>query len=52
MHANDWDSLPVAAKAAQNADFHLLFDAHEFSPEQEADTLFGKIIIASSMFPV
>ena len=25
VHANDWDSLPVAAKAAQNANFHLLF---------------------------
>ena len=45
VHANDWDSLPVAVKAAQNANFHLLFDAHEFSPEQEAHTLFGKIII-------
>jgi len=45
VHANDWDSLPLAVEAAQNANFRLLFDAHEFSPEQEADTLFGKIFI-------
>jgi glycosyltransferase involved in cell wall biosynthesis len=45
VHANDWDSLPLAVKAAQNADFRLLFDAHEFSPEQEAYTIFGKYFI-------
>ena len=45
VHANDWDSLPLAVKAAQNTNFRLLFDAHEFSPEQEAYTLFGKIFI-------
>jgi len=45
IHANDWDSLPVAAKAKKNNSIKILFDAHEYSPEQGADTFFGKILI-------
>lgn len=45
VHANDWDSLPVAVEAARISDFRLLFDAHEFSPAQEAYHLFGKLFI-------
>jgi glycosyltransferase involved in cell wall biosynthesis len=45
IHANDWDSLPVAAKAKKNNSLKILFDAHEYSPEQEANTLFGKVFI-------
>lgn len=47
VHANDWDSLPLAVKGAKKSNLRLLFDAHEFSPEQEADTLFGKLFIRS-----
>ena len=35
----------MTAKAKINNSPKLLFDAHEFSPEQEADTLFGKVFI-------
>ena len=31
VHANDWDALPVAAKARQKNKCRVLFDAHEFS---------------------
>ena len=31
VHANDWDSLPVAVKGRQNCGCRVLYDAHEFS---------------------
>lgn len=37
IHANDWDSLPVAVEGAARTDTRILFDAHEFSPEQESN---------------
>ncbi len=45
VHANDWDSLPVGAEAKQDSNFRLLFDAHEFSPEQEANKLLWRFLI-------
>jgi hypothetical protein len=45
IHANDWDSLPVAAKAKKNNSPKILFDAHEYSPEQEANNLFWRLLI-------
>ena len=45
VHANDWDTLPLSVKAAEKSNFRLLFDAHEFSPEQETDKFLGKIFI-------
>ena len=36
-HANDWEMLPVGAKASQRNSAKLIFDAHEFAPlEQDA----------------
>jgi glycosyltransferase involved in cell wall biosynthesis len=32
--ANDWESLPVAAKAARRLGSKLVFDAHEYAPLQ------------------
>jgi glycosyltransferase involved in cell wall biosynthesis len=37
IHANDWDALPVAVRAAEGSATKVLFDAHEYSPEQEGD---------------
>ena len=37
IHANDWDSLPVAAEAVRQVGGRLLFDAHEYTPAQSAD---------------
>ena len=37
IHANDWDALPVAVRAAEGSGTKVLFDAHEYTPEQEAD---------------
>lgn len=45
VHANDWDALPVAAKAVENTKTRILFDAHEFSPEQQADQYFWRIFV-------
>jgi len=35
IHANDWDGLPVGAKAVQSSETKLLWDAHEYSLVQE-----------------
>ena len=32
--ANDWESLPVAVKAAKHLDSKIIFDAHEYAPLQ------------------
>jgi glycosyltransferase involved in cell wall biosynthesis len=32
FHANDWDTLPIAAKAARENSAKLVFDAHEYAP--------------------
>ncbi|MCD6577569.1 MAG: glycosyltransferase [Anaerolineaceae bacterium] len=45
VHANDWDSLPVAVKAKKNNLPKILFDAHEYSPEQGADKILGKMFL-------
>lgn len=39
IHANDWDGLPVAGRAALQTGAKVLFDAHEDSLEQQADRL-------------
>jgi glycosyltransferase involved in cell wall biosynthesis len=32
IHANDWDALPVAVRAAEVSGAQVVFDAHEYSP--------------------
>ena len=32
IHANDWDALPVAGRAAEATGARVVFDAHEYSP--------------------
>ncbi|HEX2997264.1 MAG TPA: glycosyltransferase [Anaerolineales bacterium] len=46
IHANDWDSLPVAVTAARKTGSKVLFDAHEYTVEQEADRPFWKATVA------
>jgi hypothetical protein len=43
IHANDWDALPVAARAVQQVGGRLLFDAHEYTPAQSADRLMVRL---------
>lgn len=43
IHANDWDSLPLAAHAGQQVDSLVLFDAHEYTPAQASDNLRVKL---------
>jgi glycosyltransferase involved in cell wall biosynthesis len=45
IHANDWDALPVAVQGNQNKQTKVLFDAHEFSPEQESDKLVWRMSV-------
>ena len=34
IHANDWDALPVAVKAAETTGAQIVLDLHEYSPLQ------------------
>lgn len=46
IHANDWDSLPVAGKYAMTSNCRVLFDAHEYSLAKISDSFsFSKLII-------
>lgn len=45
IHANDWDALPVAVKAKSDSATRVLFDAHEYSPDQGTENLLIKIFI-------
>ena len=37
IHANDWDGLPVAIHGSHGKKTKVLFDAHEYTPEQNSD---------------
>jgi|WetSurMetagenome_2_1015567.scaffolds.fasta_scaffold248446_2 hypothetical protein len=39
IHANDWYSLPIVVKAAQQVGSKILFDLHEYVPSQRANEL-------------
>ncbi len=43
IHANDWSSLPVVARAVQQVGGRVLFDAHEYTPAQLADKLTARL---------
>jgi len=45
VHANDWDSQPVAVKAAREKGFAVLYDCHEYSPEQGANNLVWRMLV-------
>jgi len=43
IHANDWQSLPIVAQAAQKVGSKVLFDAHEYVPSQRANELMVRL---------
>ena len=43
IHANDWHSLPIVARAAQQVGSKILFDAHEYAPSQRVDELIVRL---------
>ena len=45
IHANDWDSLPVAIEGSNNSCSRVVFDSHEYTPEQNADNLLVRLFI-------
>jgi hypothetical protein len=44
FHANDWESLPVAAKAARRVHAKLVFDAHEYAPLELENRRYWKFL--------
>jgi glycosyltransferase involved in cell wall biosynthesis len=44
IHANDWDALPVACFAYKISGVPILFDAHEYTLEQERDVFRKKFL--------
>jgi glycosyltransferase involved in cell wall biosynthesis len=45
IHANDWDGLPVAVNGACGKNTKVLFDAHEYTPEQNSDNWLIRIFV-------
>jgi glycosyltransferase involved in cell wall biosynthesis len=45
IHANSALALPVALQAAACSGARVLFDAHEYSPEQASDRLWGRLLV-------
>lgn len=45
VHANDWDSQPVAVRAARERGFAVLYDCHEYSPEQGANNAIWRTLV-------
>jgi hypothetical protein len=43
-HANDWQTLPIAAEAAKQNHGSLIFDAHEYSPLEFGNRLFWSFL--------
>ncbi len=44
IHANEAIALPIAIEAAKRIGAKVLFDAHEYSPEQRADSMIWRIL--------
>ncbi len=45
-HANDWDTLPLVLPIAKQLGAQVVFDAHEYSPEQQESAV-RKFFVAS-----
>lgn len=45
IHANDWDALPVAGRAVEMTGTKMLFDAHEYSLAQNAESAWWRFWI-------
>lgn len=43
FHANDWESLPIAAEAARIREAKVVFDAHEYAPLELENRLYWKL---------
>jgi glycosyltransferase involved in cell wall biosynthesis len=44
FHANDWESLPVAAKVARVSHAKVVFDAHEYAPLELENRRYWKLL--------
>jgi glycosyltransferase involved in cell wall biosynthesis len=44
FHANDWEALPIAAKAARMCHAKLVFDAHEYAPLELENRWYWKLL--------
>ncbi|MCO6451613.1 MAG: glycosyltransferase [Caldilineales bacterium] len=44
IHVDEAIALPIGVRAAEQLGTKLLFDAHEYSPEQAADKLWGRLL--------
>ncbi len=44
IHANDWEALPIAAKAAKTNQAKVVFDAHEYAPLELENRRYWKFL--------
>lgn len=44
IHAHDWNALPAAIAAKRKTGAKVVYDSHEFAPEEHADNLIWRIV--------
>lgn len=45
IHANDWDALPVSLDACNGKKTKVVFDAHEYSTEQQSELFLWRFLV-------
>jgi hypothetical protein len=45
IHANDWDGLYISVCASEGSRAKIIFDAHEYSEEQESENLLWRFFV-------
>jgi hypothetical protein len=48
-HANDWDALPIAGEAAARHGAPLVFDAHEYAPQEFGDRALWRFLYSPAI---
>jgi O-antigen/teichoic acid export membrane protein len=49
FHANDWQSLPIAVRAARQTGARVVFHMHEYAEEERTDSRLWRLLVAPAV---
>lgn len=49
FHANDWQSLPIAVRAARRSNARVIFHTHEYAEEERSDSFVWRALAAPAI---
>jgi len=49
FHANDWQALPVAVRAAHHTKGHVVFHMHEYAEQERTDSLLWRLLVSPAV---